>query len=528
MVNWLNKWIRGRSEKSIRNGVILTLLAILITRGVYEDVRVYIDVVTIVLFSVLLTAILRPDIKELITQIKGVGFPGLQIPISEYLSEVERVEEKYSQTITEYAKEEDVAIIDSFTNKIIIDNKIEAELGNIARFYKEISRTQEQIPIGGKKLIDYLLRVDVIGKDIYQLSLYYLNIQEKEISENKHSILRIGIRIWRMLVAIFRKFKDLRILSSAANSEFKGDIKRMQLGGMNFGKIDKKAVSLFSTINIVDDFDNGYPIVQLDKDNFEIIEYQGDELVKAELLEVIPVDSNVKMRIVLALDSSLSMNENNKIALAKDASKALVYSLLSLNLMIDVEFAIYPFNSVNRDGFIDFGEQRIWSSAIEEINEAIDSITPGGDTPLLDALKLSLDVIENFEGYKQIICLSDGIDNNSEIGYDEIYTRAERSNTPIYSVGYGQDEYLEFLVSISKITKAGGENTGSFMRISPENLRNVFSYLSGSINHAYHLRWKPTKYKKGDLRYFDINVNYETQSSGIVYLTFSKLSYTMI
>lgn len=527
MIDWLNNWIRRRSEKTIRNGLVFLLLAILITRGIYDEVRIYIDVVTIVVFSVLLTAILRPDIKTLITQIKGVGFPGLQIPISEYISEVEKVEEKYSQTIRDYAEDEDNAIIDSFTNKIVIDNRIESELKTIAQHYNKISKSKEAIPVGGNGLVHYLLKVDVIGKDIYQLSLYYLNLQEKDIRKNRHSILRIGIRIWRMLVAIYRKFMDLRILSSASNSEFRGDIKRMQLSGMNFGKIDNRSVSLFTTINLLDDFDDGYPIVQLDAANFEVHEYQGDEKIKAEIIAVIPVDSKIKMRIILALDSSLSMNQNNKIHLAKEASKTLVDSLLSLNLTIDLEFAIYPFSSVNRNGFINFGNDRIWSNSINEISTAIDSIVPGGDTPLLDALKLSLDVIESFEGYKQIICLSDGIDNSSEINYDEIFSRARKSNTPIYSVGYGQDEYLGFLVDISKITNAGGKNTGSFMRISPENLRDVFSYLSGSINHAYHLQWKPTKYEKGKARQFDIVVNYETKSSGIVYLTFTKLSYSM-
>lgn len=528
MIDRLNTWIRNLSDKSVRNGLIILILILLILRGLSEEIRLVVDVVAIVLFAVMLTAILRPDIKQLITQIRGVGFPGLQIPIDEYVSYVDQVEEKYSSTIRKYEREEDEAISNSLTDKIVIDNKIEFQLKEIAKFYNSISDAQEPIPVGGKRLIKYLIKIDLIGKDIYKLSAYYLDLQEKEINQNRHGILRIGIRIWKMLVTIFRKFKDLRILSSANNSDFEGEIRRMQLSGMSFGQIFKESVSLFTTINLLDDFENAYPIVQLNKDNFEILEKDSqNELIKAEIIDVVPVDADIKMRIVLALDSSYSMNENNKIYLAKEASKALITSLLSLNLKITVEVGLYPFNSGNRNGFIDFGNGRIWSSSIREISDAIDGIIPSGDTPLLDALNLSISVLESFEGYKQIICLSDGIDNASEIDYQEIFTRAEKSNTPIYSVGYGQDEYLDFLVSISKLTGAGDENTGSFMKISPQNLKNVFSYLSGSINHAYHIRWKPTRYKSGSIQKFNLNVNYKTVTSGDVNISFYDLSYIM-
>jgi|GEM_PF-6633103 len=332
-----------------------------------------------------------------------------------------------------------------------------------------------------------------------------------------------------MLKAVFRKFKDLRILSSATNSDFKGEINRMELSGMSYGLVSNNNVSLFTTINLLDDFDNAYPLAVLDASCFEIIEQNDDQSKSvAKILSVTPVDEETKMRIILAIDCSTSMNKNNKIYLAKEASKALVDSLLSLKLNIDIEIAVFPFSSLNVEGFINFGNKRIWSRSVEELSKAIDSITAKGDTPLRDALNLGLTVIEKFEGYKQIICLSDGADNMSGIDFDQIYDRARRSNTPIYTVGYGQDEYLQFLVNISELTGAGGKNIGSFMKISPENLKGVFSYLSSTINHAYHIRWEPTNYLRGRERFFNMNVTYKTESSGDVHIAFVNLRYKMI
>lgn len=529
MIEKLNIWIRNLPDRSVRNGMIYIILFLLLSRVIFDNVRLVVDVVSIVLFAVLVTAILRPDIKQLLTKIKGVGFPGLQIPISEYVTYVDEVEKKYSSTIRKYEKREDESILNELTDKIVIDNKIEAQLKEIATYYNSISSVKEPLPIGGSRLINYLFKVDLIGRDIYQLSAYYLDLKEKEINENRHGILKIGIRIWKMLASIFRKFKDLKILSSASNSEFGGDVKVMQLSGMRFGKVQRESISLFTNINLLDDFENAYPIVKLNENDFKIFEKNSQgKLLEAEILEVIPVNSDIKMRIVLALDSSLSMNKDNKLILAKEASKALVQSLLSLNLKVSIEIGIFPFSTGNRDGFINFGDKRIWSNSIEELNIAIDRIKANGSTPLVDALNLSLSILEPFEGYKQIICLSDGIDNASEMDYQEIYARAEKSNTPIYSVGYGQDEYLEFLVNISKLTRAGGKNIGSFMKISPENLRSVFSYLSGSINHAYHVRWKPQEYKLGEIQKFNVEINYETVSSGVVNISFYDLSYRMV
>ena len=96
-----------------------------------------------------------------------------------------------------------------------------------------------------------------------------------------------------MLKAVFRKFKDLRILSSATNSDFKGEINRMELSGMSYGLVSNNNVSLFTTINLLDDFDNAYPLAVLDASCFEIIEQNDDQSKSvAKILSVTPVDED--------------------------------------------------------------------------------------------------------------------------------------------------------------------------------------------------------------------------------------------
>lgn len=536
MLNPIRKWIITRSPSTIRWIVFLFSFGIVVSRIVNQSARERIDILNVVLLSVALLAILREDIKNLISKMKGVGFPGLQIPIEQLEEDTRQVENRYKELIrkhvdkTEFRNNNISKPQDIVQTYLETEFKIEEELEKIAIEYKSQSKNQDDVPIHANELTDYLIEHEVIGEDVYQLVKRYWKLKDntdspKEIKE----LTLIAIRILRILRSILESIQDLKIGKSKNNQIFKGNPYGMQLGGMLFEQIDEEIVALYTTVNLLDSDVNAFPLIQLDESNFEIKEKKKDgRLKKAELVKVVPIGNNIDLTIILAIDTSLSMNDDNKLFYAKEAAISLVQRLLLLANETNLNIAIYPFNSENKNGFIDFGDKRVWSNNFDEIRSAISNLIAKGNTPLYDCLKFSINHLQQFKGYKAIICLSDGEENySSETEYQEIFELGSNARIPVYSVGYGVDEHLEFLVEFSSLTNAGEEGIGSFMRVHPESLPNIFGYLAGAVTNIYGIYWKPNDKSKKSPTTYKIIVKYKTKSFGEINVEFKEFEYKL-
>lgn len=523
----LNKWIRNQSPETIRWGFIFGSLFVLIVRAFSDNARSIIDVVAIIIFALLLLAILRPDIKDLVSQMKGVGFPGTQIPVTNISQSVQIVEEKYRRTLEQYGEPQS-ELKSELNQKFLIDEAIEEQLSNVAEHYQILTKDERYYGTDGMKIADYLIGVDIIGKDIYQLSKTYLSYRTKDESQDS-LLIRLGRRILRLISAISKKFKALKILSSASEKDFYREDSEVKVGlaGLTFSEITDKEVTLYTSINLLDDKGNGYPIVGLTKSNVRVFEHEIGHKVEVDIKTVSRVDDGTKIYICLLIDCSASMNDYNKIQYAKEAAISLVHSIFDNDLNLNVFIAIYPVSTNYNGEFFSFAENRQWSSSKIEIEKAINSLIANGDTPLIDAIKTSLVFIDDVPGYTYIICISDGNDNISGSSFDDLFRESLRRETPIYTVGYGEEEYLSELVQLSKISKAGDENVGSFMRIHPNDLSNVFGYLSSVINHAYKIVWEPSKYEPGLEKHIEIVIDYEDEKGITTQLTYTNLKYRM-
>lgn len=536
MLNVIKKWLTKRSPSTIRWIVFLFSFGIVVLRMLNQSARERIDILNVTLFSVALLAILREDIRSLISKMKGVGFSGLQIPIEELKEDTNQVENKYKELIKKHIDKTDFREKNISKPQDIVQTyletefKIEEELEKIAIEYKNQSRSQDEIPIQAEELTDYLIEHEVIGEDVYQLVKRYWKV--KDISDSRKEIkelTQIAIRLLRILKSILESIQDLKISKSKNNKVFKGTPYGIQLGGMLFEQVGEEIVALYTTVNLLDSDVNAFPIIQLDESNFEISEKKkGGRLKKAELVKVVPIGKSIDLTIILAIDTSLSMNEDNKLYYAKKAAISLAYQLLLLNNETKLRIAIYPFNSVNKNGFIDFGKKRVWSNDFEEIKRTINNLVAQGETPLYDCLKFSIQHIQQFKGYKAIICLSDGEENKSlETNYQDIISLGSNSKIPVYSVGYGKDEYLNFLVEFSELTNAGQVGIGSFMRVHPESLPNIFGYLAGAVTNTYGIYWKPNEKTKESSTIYNVTVKYETKSFGEIIVEFENFEYKL-
>lgn len=538
MLDFIKNWLKARNSEVIRNIVFIVAIGLVLLRAFNQNIRESIDIVNIVLFSVALLAVLREDIKDLISKIKGVGFPGLQIPIDKLEKQIENAEKQYSYSSSKYIDAKDFRKKISPKEKkephqslLDITNSIEEELETIISDYNRLSKKDDIAPISVKGKTDYLLSREVIGKDIYQLTKIFLNIKSKGTTEKEDKRLYdLGVRILRLLQTANKTLNDLKINSSSNYNPFNGKPKSINLGGSRIEQVSKELIALYTTVNLLDSLETAYPIISLEEKNFKIYEKtkEGNYLV-AKIRKVEPLENKIPLSVILAIDISGSMKKDNKIRFAKEAAISLVERLTQHSKLTNLRISILPFNSENNSKFLLFKNQKKWSNNFEEIKTRINKLNPKGGTPLFDALKNSIDYLKELTGYKYIICLSDGKENASTqvLKEQEIFDLGKQANIPIFSIGYGKNKNLAFLVNLASATKAGKKGIGSFMRVPPKKLIKIFGYLSGSLSHTYGIYWEPTSKEKNVDVEFKIQVTLLTNSHGEIKVDFKNNKYRL-
>jgi Ca-activated chloride channel family protein len=173
--------------------------------------------------------------------------------------------------------------------------------------------------------------------------------------------------------------------------------------------------------------------------------------------------------LALVLDTSGSMQEEDKMPNAKAGARQLV-SLLS-----------------NKDEFslISFSNSPSWATTDQPLAtsrkpsvDAIDSLFPGGQTALYDAIDAAYTHLQQRPGdhIRAIVVLTDGEDNKSTLQLNDLLARiradAETHTIRIYTIAYGSDARRDVLTQISNATQ-GKDYDGN-----PKNIVEVFRDIS--------------------------------------------------
>jgi len=173
--------------------------------------------------------------------------------------------------------------------------------------------------------------------------------------------------------------------------------------------------------------------------------------------------------IALVLDTSGSMQEENKLPNAKAGAKQLV-SLLSDK----DEFSLISFNSTASWASTD---QPLSASRKASI-DAIDSLFAGGETALYDAVETAYVHLQQrpAEHIRAVVVLTDGEDNRSQLFLEDLLSHvradAETHTIRIYTIAYGRDARRDVLEQIATATQ-GKSYTGD-----PKNIVEVFRDIS--------------------------------------------------
>ena len=128
---------------------------------------------------------------------------------------------------------------------------------------------------------------------------------------------------------------------------------------------------------------------------------------------------------VLVIDISGSMEKGNKISAAKEAAKAYVNGMQGGDQVGIVAFDsnVYEVQPITSD-----------KSAL---TSAIDGLRTGSDTAMYNAILKAAVSLENVQGRKTVLILSDGMDNQSSSTEDNIVDSVGPSGLTVSAIGFG-------------------------------------------------------------------------------------------
>jgi Ca-activated chloride channel homolog len=126
------------------------------------------------------------------------------------------------------------------------------------------------------------------------------------------------------------------------------------------------------------------------------------------------------------------------------------------------------------------------------VTEAIDHITSGGGTAILDSLTQLAAHMSHVEGRRAIVLITDGYDEHSETKFDDALKAVKAAQATVYVVAIGGVAGIslkgeQFLRTLARET--GGR---IFLPSREEELQSVHTVLSSDVQNRYLLSYTPS------------------------------------
>jgi Ca-activated chloride channel homolog len=237
---------------------------------------------------------------------------------------------------------------------------------------------------------------------------------------------------------------------------------------------DVKLVNVFVTVTD----QAGAPVGTLQKSDFALSEDGHPEKVA-----VFSRESQLPLSIVVAIDTSLSTKNNLKLEL--DSARRFVHSI------------VRPVDAVSLFTFSEFVDQIVpFTADVQRIDRAVERIRVGSATAVYDAVYLGSEALENRNGRKVMVIITDGGDTISKINFQESVREAQQSEAIIYPIiivpieaSAGRDIGGEHaLIEIARET--GGKY---YYATDPPTLERAFRQISEELRTQYLLAYYPSR-----------------------------------
>jgi tight adherence protein C len=188
-------------------------------------------------------------------------------------------------------------------------------------------------------------------------------------------------------------------------------------------------------------------------------------------------ESSAELWVSLIIDVSGSMNDDGKLAEAKEAAKSFVSRLRAKDRTSIVTFS---------DRVI-LHQQPTGDPGI--LRRAIDSLQAKGPTRMHDGLARGVSEVLRArpQARRAVILLSDGEDTDSQFELGAAMAPAIEAGVPIYTIGLGQESKADLLRDVAAKTR------GRFYTApKASDLDYVFRLLSGQLSSQYEAWWPST------------------------------------
>lgn len=233
----------------------------------------------------------------------------------------------------------------------------------------------------------------------------------------------------------------------------------------------------------------GHMINDLKRDDFHVVE----DGVPQNLAHFSHADIPVTMGIVI--DDSGSMREK------RQSVNASALTFVKTSNPQDQVFVV-NFNDVY---YLDTPGD--FANSIEDLKGALEKIDSRGGTALYDALVASIDHLKlGNRDKKVLLVITDGEDNASRYSFDELMTRAQKSNAVIYAIGLLGSEEPGGLFKMhggeagraAKVLKKIADATGGqpYFPRSLDEVESTCRQIAQDVRNQYTLVYRPTNTKK--------------------------------
>lgn len=221
-------------------------------------------------------------------------------------------------------------------------------------------------------------------------------------------------------------------------------------------KVDVKLVNVFVTVTD----DHGAPIANLSKENFQVFEDGNPQKIS-----IFDKESELPLSIVLDIDTSLSTRKDLPLELA--SARRFAHTI------------IRPVDALSLYDFSETVSQDLpFTSDLKVIDRGIDHPHTGAATALYDAIYLGAEALENRQGRKVLVVITDGGDTVSQVSYNEAVRAAQEAEAIVYSI-------IDVPIEASAGRDTGGEH--ALIQLS-EDTGGKYYYASSlaQLDQAFH------------------------------------------
>ena len=259
-------------------------------------------------------------------------------------------------------------------------------------------------------------------------------------------------------------------------------------------RVNVKLVNVFSTVTNT----GGAPVSSLKQEDFQVFE-DG----KPQKIAVFQRESELPLSIVIAVDTSLSTRNEQKLEL--DSARRFAHAILR------------PIDGISLFQFSEVVDQLTpFTADIRVIDKGINRVHTGAATALYDTLYLGSDALLNRRGRKVMVIITDGGDTVSKTSYQEAVREAQQAEVILYSIiivpiesNAGRDIGGEHaLIQLSRDT--GGKY---FYASSLDQIDAAFRQIGDELRTQYLIAYYPSqRLSESEFRRIEIKIDPATKN----------------